>query len=398
VSKFPARHGRHAAYAAAQPHRAPEADHVRELRTRADADPHGCRSSLPRWHTRSARHSLTSGKYSHITYADTGKAWTWRYDPKTGRREPVQDGTRSRVTWLDRQSYLTRFLPVFLGLVSSRDVLARHKVDRDTLLRWVRTESVYAEQRTGRRIIVRAQTVAVLMEVATRTVHRCRSAARELGIYATVYPGRMLGVWEQRKARDAGSPQRGLAAESAFVIPREHAQIGSVSCLQRGATAGHFSSNPATGLPLNSRGEKEQASPARSKKRRRRAAPGYLLAVAVVERLPWARGADPSRFAGLLHRFATAPDPWTADDVVRRVDQVNAQRGWSAVHSPAELRKPAFALLAKTYLTRDVDTVNDHPRLDVFLANERAAAAHESNVRAREFHDRGERCGRPECC
>lgn len=388
---FPARHGRHAADAAARPHRALEVHYVRELRTRADADPRSFRGRLPRWHQNSAHRELTSGLYAH-----NGKSWIWRYDSKTGRREPVREGTTSRVTWLDRDSYLTRTVPAILALAASRDVLRAHKVDASTFRRWVRIESLYAEQRTGRRIIVRARTIADVMEVNLRTVHRCRSAGRTLGLYATIYPGRMLRVREQLAARWAGSPQRGLAAESAFVIPREHAGITTVSCLHRGAAQGHFSDNPDAELTLTTQGEKERTSSASPNKSRRRKSPAWNLAKAVKKRLSWARHADPRDLLRPLSRFATGELCWTADDVVRHIDAVNRRRGWTAIHSPADLKAPPGAFLA--FYLRDVDRDADHPRLDQFLEQERRNARVADQLRARELHDLGERCGREWCC
>jgi hypothetical protein len=406
----PARHGRHAARARAA--RAIPVDQLRELRRITDADPWAGRGRLPRWHKRDEQceggwrnpetgryepcplHSITSGEY-----AEVGKSYVGRYDPKTKRRELVREGTTSRVTWLNRTQYLNHFLPALLALAASRDVLRAHKVDPGTFRRWVRTESLpgYCEQRTGRRIIVRPQTVADLMEVSVSTVHRCRSAARSLGIYATVYPGRMLGEAEQRHARWAhGSPQRGMAAESAFVVPRRHAGLGSVTCLHRGASAGEFPINPRAGLTVNTEGEKERTPSARINKRRRRASPAWVLARAVTERLSWARGADPKDFVATLSRFATGELCWTADDVVRHIDAVNRRRGWTAIHSPADLKYPAGALLA--FYLRDVDRDADHPRLEMFLDQERAAAAKADQLAARELHDRGERCGREWCC
>lgn len=385
VASNPARHGRHAAQARAR--RAIPADQLRELRNLAGTDPRALRGRVPRWHAPDGEpcpgfvraktgqvepcplHAITSGQY-----AEVGKAFTWQYDPKTGRREHVREGTTSRVTWLDRDQYLNRFLPAFLALAASRDVLRAHKVDLDTFRQWVRTETLpgYCEQRTGRRVIVRPQTVADVLGVSVSTVHRCRSAARELGIYATVYPGAMLGEEEQRHARWVHkSPQRGMAAESAFVIPREHAGLGSVTCLHRGVPTGHFPADRSSLVTLNTDGEKEATTSPLTKKRRRRASPGYQLARAVVERLPFARNADPSRLAGLLHRFATSSTPWTAQDVVQHVDAVNTRRGWSSITSPLELKAPAHGLLA-SYL-RDTDPNADHPRLDVFLADQRRA-------------------------
>lgn len=405
----PARHGRHAARARAA--RAIPADQLRELRRITDADPWAGRGRLPRWHKRDEQcegwrnpetgryepcplHSITSGEY-----AEVGKSYVGRYDAKTKRRELVREGTTSRVTWLNRTQYLNHFLPALLALAASRDVLRAHKVDPGTFRRWVRTESLpgYCEQRTGRRIIVRPQTVADLMEVSVSTVHRCRSAARSLGIYATVYPGSMLGEAEQRHARRAhGSPQRGMAAESAFVVPRRHAGLGSMTCLHRGASCSHISDFPGAGLTVRTEGEKGRTPSALTNKKRRRRSPAWNLAKALTKRLSWARGADPRDLLRPLSRFATGDLRWTADDVVRHIDAVNRQKGWNAIHSPAELKAPPGALLAK-YL-RDYDRDADHPRLEMFLDQERAAAALADQLAARELHDRGERCGREWCC
>jgi len=408
VSAHKPRHGRHAATARAQ--RATPADQLRELRKAADTAPRAHYSSLPRWHKRDHTcegwrnpktgqyeacplHSITSGQYAEI-----GRSWIGRYDPKTKRRELVREGTTSRVTWLSRDRYLTCFLPALLALAESRDVLRAHRVSVDQVRAWARVETAYAgDQATGRRVIVRPVTVADLMETSVSTVHRCRAAARELGIYATVDPGRMLSEPEQRHARwDHHSPQRGMASESAFVIPKKHAGLGSVTCLHSGAAHGEFSINPDAGLTVKTEGEKERTSSARTKKRRRRASPAWVLAKAVTERLSWAREADPKDLLRVLSRFATGALCWTADDVVRHIDAMNRRRGWTAIHSPADLKAPPGAMLA--FYLRDADRDNDHPRLDLFAEREQAAATKADNLRARELHDRGERCGRDWCC
>lgn len=97
-----------------------------------------------------------------------------------------------------------------------------------------------------------------------------------------------------------------------------------------------------------------------------------------------------------LSRFSTGELCWTADDVVRHIDAVNRRRGWTAIHSPSDLKNPPGALLA--FYLRDVDRDADHPRLDIFLNQERRAAAKADHQAARELHDRGERCGREWCC
>lgn len=367
VPARPARHGRNTAEALAQPWRCLSAGYVRLLRAHAERAPRANRKRLPRWHQNSAYRPLSVGQY-----AENGASWVWEYDRQTGRRQPVQKGSTGRVAWTSRDRFLTTVLGLVLAEAGARDVLKAYRVDADTFRRWVRYESLYADQSTGRRVIVRAVTVAALMEVDKRTVQRCRAAGRALGLYVTLMPGRMLNVEEQTACRFRGSPQRGLANESAFVVPKHLARRGVVSCLHRGTRTGETSAYRNPVLALNTEGEKEPTSSARHLKRRRRASAGWKLAVQVVNRLPFARGADPRDFAALLHRFATAGHVWTADDVVRHVDRTNARKGWTSIADPADLKAPAFALLAK-YL-RDVEPVNDHPRMDLFLAEERRVA------------------------
>lgn len=394
-----ARHGQHAARAAAQSWRALDADHVRELRVWADADPRRYKTKLPRWQRTSDHHELTDGilkAWHHDpqtgcrVYVEDGSSWVWEYDPSTGRRHRVAKGSKGRVTWLSRDRYLTSVLALVLTQPGAQDVLKAHHVDADTFKRWVRHESLYADQRTGRRVVVRAVTVATLMEVDKRTVQRCRAAGRALGLYVTLFPGRMLSQREQVRARYNGSPQRGLAAESAFVVPREIAGRGVVSCLHRGAAPGKNSNYRESLVTVNPEGEKEATSSRLTNKRRRRASAGYRLAKAVVEALPFTRETDPSRLAGLLWRFATATPAWTAQDVVQHVNAVNERRGWSSVISPLELKRPAYALLS-SYL-RDADPNADHPRLfEIEQAERRARHAAEGRRIAAEIRA-GVRC------
>src|SRR5699024_2316358 len=98
-------------------------------------------------------------------------------------------------------------------------ILARHHVARDTFRTWARHESLHANITSGRQLIVRPDTIALTMECATRTVQRCRAAARELGLLVDVQAGRMLTLAESMQARYQGSPQRGFANESALTVP-----------------------------------------------------------------------------------------------------------------------------------------------------------------------------------
>ena len=90
-------------------------------------------------------------------------------------------------------------------------ILKDEELSAETLLIWARVESGHAQdQRTGRRCIVRPDTVASVMGVHKKTVSRCRRVARKLGIQVVIEAGRMLTFEECTRARRAGSCQRGV--------------------------------------------------------------------------------------------------------------------------------------------------------------------------------------------
>jgi hypothetical protein len=102
------------------------------------------------------------------------------------------------------------------------DLLASYQAAPDTLLRWARVKSLYAQEpRNGRQVIVRPDTLAGLLQCGERTVQRCNAAAREIGLELVVTPGRMLSELETYAARRRGSPQRGLSTVTAFVVPTQ---------------------------------------------------------------------------------------------------------------------------------------------------------------------------------
>ncbi|TCC33915.1 hypothetical protein E0H75_42435 [Kribbella capetownensis] len=394
--------------------------HAEQLREWMDKDHRRFRKNLPRWHRVSVRDVTATEEFRKTPEyqemrADTGHAFVWVYDDQKKCPKAVRKGTSSRACWSSRGVYLQVYIKERLRLPDAAGILRAENVDPETFLHWAKTESMWADPRTGRGVIVRPKVVAEVMKVATRTVQRCRATARLLGLYATVYTGRMLKVEEVWPRRDAGSAQRGEAAESAFVIPKLLRRLCTMSYLPRGAGQGQISTHSKPQLTLNPQGKKEQTSSALNVKTRRKAKAAYKLACQVLERLPWAREAPAKRLTGLLHRFATAAHPWTAEDIARHIDTTNSRRGWSAVHSPDDLRAPAYGLLSK-YL-RDTDPDNDHPRLDVFLGigeltpREYAVrVAHQQvtdprrletladHIEARVHHARGQRCDRPGCC
>ncbi|WP_427896736.1 hypothetical protein ACQHIV_42170 (plasmid) [Kribbella sp. GL6] len=346
------------------------------------------RSVLPRWQRRSA--------------------WT----------PLAEDGAYSRVpAWQSRPHFLEVVVPFVIEI--RPDVLAAHHVSPDTFRRWVWAESMFADYWTGRRIIRRPRTVGLVAEMHERTVQRCRAAARELGIYVDVVKGRMLTLGEVLHARFSGSPQRGLANESAFQVPkwvRRHLQpVESVD-----NSKGHLrlvvdSATPSSGVArrasqltgscgsLTGQGKKEPTSSAQ--RHERVDSPGFKLALAVRKALPWARREAPGRLSRLLERYASSPYRWTAQDVVQHLDAVNRARRRRPV-DPDDVDCP-FGLLAWYFRDderRPLDPVEHHPRLGEFLWIERrnaAARLHrelaEDQAARRAQKERGG-CGSPGGC
>ena len=178
-----------------------------------------------------------------------------------GFHEASEPGSyRGIPVWHGREHWLNAVLPAALDRNDA--ARKRHGVNRATMLHWARIETGYVQdQRTGRRCIVRPDTVASVMGVTTRTVQRCRGLARELGVYVDVAVGRMLTLEECHAARRAGSRQRGLSNESAFTIPP--GQFVSVDTVTptRGRTTWENHS-PRTNSPRSQR-EQTDAAPRR---------------------------------------------------------------------------------------------------------------------------------------
>jgi hypothetical protein len=344
--------GTAAALAASAPWRDLPVPIVRHLRVVGERD----RSALPRWQVRSVI--------------------TPRADP----------GAYARCAgWVSRE----HFLEVVVQLVVNErpDILAKHKISPDTFRRWVWAESLFADWRTGQRIIRRPRTVAKVAEVHERTVQRCRAAGRELGIYVDVMKGRMLRLGEILQCRYRKSPQRGLANESAFRVPRWVARrLASVDNSSTDLRLLVGTATPTSGPPgatfqtsrhcgsLTGQGKKEPTSSAQ--RWRRRSSAGFKLALAVQKVLPWARNEAPGRLATTLERFAACVYPWSAQDVVQHLTTTNHIRGWTWIAAD-QVQRP-YALLARYFRDdegRRLDPVEHHPRLGDFLWAERRNAA-----------------------
>lgn len=270
--------------------------------------------------------------------------------------------------WLSREHYLQVIVPLIVG--DFREVLKRHKVSEATFVRWVTTESLYAQhKRSGRDVIVRPSLVAELMACCVRTVQNCRATAREIGMYVDLVKGRMLTLDESTEARKNGSPQRGLSNVSCFLVPAQYhhrvtrpakpscparrrrarqqargtatvgrlndvrpaqAATSSVDCCTptRGGHFGTTTSKFTNSRTLNThsvRAKTDAATPRRRKGKRESA--GLRLAVDLVRRVEWLQTCSPGRIAPQLARYAVQAAPWTAEDLIAAFAAVDRQHG-----------------------------------------------------------------------
>lgn len=286
--------------------------------------------------------------------------------PRWGIRSPIRDeGAQpgqyaGTIGWTSRDHYLRWIIPAAIAL--HRHVLGRHKISAATFLRWANAKTLYAQQRRcGRTVIVRPVTLAGILQCTTRTVQRCNAAAREMGLERVITPGRMLTWTERRHAMDAGSPQRGLATVTCFVSPRDLAvaasQIthhpGTGSPLPRGTV---FDPSVTDFITFKARKRRKTSPSLRSGPHQRKRGPAWHLAADLTARVFWLRGVPAGRLQGQLTRFTGTEHPWTAERLLRAMDNINLRLGYS---SPVRANSRPWGLLA--WYLRQIDPVMDHP-------------------------------------
>lgn len=276
--------------------------------------------------------------------------------------EVAPAGAYSRVpVWRGREHWLTWVVPAAIGV--HRDILRRHRVAPDTLRNWALVKSGYAHSRTGRRCVVRPDTLASVMGVSERTAQRCQAAAREMGLELVITTGRMLTAEETVWARRHGSRQRGLSTESALTIPQAIAQI-----VDRVTPTSGEVSNPQTslleGVPRGLAAERTGAATPHCDQmgcwRARDRPAGWHLAQEVARSVSWLAAEAPSRLAPALSRFATAPVPWTAADVAAAISEHTTRLGAGPIRTETIRTRPAALLAA---ILRGLDSDTDHPGL-----------------------------------
>jgi len=268
------------------------------------------------------------------------------------------------LVWSGREHYLAFVVPV--AVACGREELRAAHVSAGTFVLWARVESLYCQdQRTGRRCVVRPDTVAAVSGLHERTVQRCRAVAGVLGLRVAVFAGRMLNVTECVQARRRGCRQRGLSAEAAFTIPSPIRAAVVAATPTRGTPPRppHSPTSPSTIAGFAEKAE--AASPPQARQGGRRDRRPLILALGLAQAVPWLRAELSGRLAPALTRFATSNPAWTARDLVQVVDAANARLGYTSLTGTHIKTRPAAAL---AWYLRDLDPVADHPRAVAFTA------------------------------
>ncbi|WP_284252938.1 hypothetical protein [Litorihabitans aurantiacus] len=282
-------------------------------------------------------------------------------------------------TWHGRDDWLDVVVPLVCQL--RREVLRKHSVGLDFMLRWAAAKSAYAHRRTGRRCIVRPKILAGTLSCEERQVKRANAAARELGLEVVVLRGRMLNQEESYACRRRGSRQRGLASEVALTVPpaaraaiaqARASRSSQVSTNGASCPCSVDSDTPTSGhlrdhLPHLRRhhpcacGTKKDGAARRSPDRRgRRTSEVLRLAQEVTRVIPWLRGESPRRLLGALRPFSVSSAPWTAADIQFAMGAQAHRAGRRAYLTRYQTKVP-WALLR--HVLAQIDPYADHPRL-----------------------------------
>lgn len=394
------------------------------------------RRLLPKWQR------LGDGIHEWVEPADYAVGLTWVRGPVLRSVGAKGAGWRTErvavrrqaphINWRTREHWTDVIVPAAVAERPEALQTRRGGVRAATFLAYCHQLAKHANERTGRRCLVRVDKLAAELSVSKATVQRCQLVAEQLGLYVVLRPGRMLTEDETYQARAQGSYQRGMVNDAALVIPDwlprhlvapaspprkrppvDNRHLRLVASARRPPTHERYDT-PTSGelsLSLNdtlgssldaqdkrSAGTTAPAPPARASTKRARStrkAPSSdekgsqrrsvgpsgrvydldALQVArdLVAAISWLSGVRPGSIEPMLRRFATRKPgflPWTAGDFVTAIDQANARLGRASM--TRELVKHPHGLLA-SYL-RDLEPDADHPRFWYDPATERSAA------------------------
>ncbi len=261
--------------------------------------------------------------------------------------------------WVSREHWLATVVPVALAFHAEE---LRGRVSPGLMRRYLAVRSGYALAGTGRRAIVRPDTVASVLGVSVNTVKVCQRLARRIGLEVVIQAGRMLTLEECLAARRRGSRQRGLSTEVAFTTPRAIPSALWIDTPTRGnqlRDRRDCENTSFTAKTAASGQGKVAASPRRSQRRRGNPAVARRLALQMAAQLPWLAGESPRRLAPALTRFATCCPAWTAQDLLSALVDAAVRTGQrSPLADRAVTTRPAVLLAA---MLANLDEQGDYP-------------------------------------
>lgn len=281
--------------------------------------------------------------------------------------------------WWGRRHFVDVALPRALQLRPDalRDV-GGGNVAAATFLLVMRTEADAANA-DGTVLIIAADTVAARAGVSPRTVKRCRTVARRLGVYRTLLYGRP-GTLDERLEQGGyvpGAWPRRLANETCFTMPRwlavaltadarrkarraRSATLQQPRCPQPSPAAtsielGTMAHPPGGPRPVSSKGPgnhgvsrptnriRDMAAPPPAPTKRAGPSPGPLAVGLTLpdSPIPCLRGTSAARIGPALRPFEEAG--WTRRDVERQVRTLRPH-DWDRPHAETPWRWLAWSL------------------------------------------------------
>lgn len=241
----------------------------------------------------------------------------------------VADGAhKSLPCWRGAKHWLTA-VKVCLGSSEGVAVLKATRITAATVLLVAAADAGVANHRTGRGVATAHETVAGLARVSIATVRRARRVLEELGLAATVLPGRYMTTVERQEARaHHGGYQVRFASVRALVLPRRLAAVQNEHLPRRGLETPISPKKMGTNTRYRARRGRSAASRGREGQHQR-TLPLQRLAGRLAARVPWvARGRHIGALCDVLTAEGVDPQGWTANDLLAAIDRHYADRDW----------------------------------------------------------------------
>jgi hypothetical protein len=244
-------------------------------------------------------------------------------------------------------------------LAAHLDVVAKHRVSFDMVMRVLRVKTGKAHPKSGRGCVVTPWQVANVVGCSKSTVQRVNRLLRAVGLEVRVFEGRMLEASERQQAQASGSWQRGLASVVAFTIPAEARRVVDGDTPSSGTLETKKTKDKFTSVQRYASGMKAGATRRPNKMEWSDWAEARRLASELAERLPWLAGEATKRVLPCLLKFARAQIGWNGADIAEAINIRNRRLCLPVTIDPARIRTRKAAVLA--HLVRSIDPYTDHP-------------------------------------